>query len=144
MKNFKNIIDYYNYMNNNYNQPLYTKNVNASTLYDVYNGLVRGNMYPNLYNPYKEKQPYEIRPMNDQARLLTLVDSYCFAIIDIGLYLDLYPNDRDMIALYAQYQDELKKATMEYENKYGPLKLSSQTLNEYPWKWIDNPWPWEN
>ena len=32
----------------------------------------------------------------------------------------------------------------EYENKYGPLVLDSNSLNTYPWAWDDKPWPWEN
>ena len=44
--------DYYNYKNNNYNQPLYTEDADAKKLYDPLQGLYRGNMYPNLYNGY--------------------------------------------------------------------------------------------
>lgn len=144
MNDFNNMLDYYNYMNNNYNQPMYTNNMNAGNLFDSYNGLIRGNMFPTLYNQYKERKPFEIKPLNEQAKLLTLIDSYCFAVIDIGMYLDIYNNDRDMINLFTKYQEELKKTTEEYERKYGPLKQSSKELYKYPWKWIENPWPWEN
>ena len=40
-------------------------------LYDPYEGFIRGNMYKNLYDPYKINSPYEIKPMNEQAEMLT-------------------------------------------------------------------------
>ena len=92
--NLKN--DYYNYENNNYNQPTYTKNENPASLYDPYNGFIRGNMFPSLYNEYKVK-PIDIMPKSDKEALLLYVDALSFAAHDINLYLDVYPNDADMI-----------------------------------------------
>ena len=80
--------------NTNYN------NQSDSKLYDPYNGLIRGNLFKNLYDPYKSKEPYEIKPMNEQARMLTDIDALGFAMIDLNLYLDVYPNDREKINLY--------------------------------------------
>ena len=37
--------EYYNYVNNNYNQPTFTENANPSKLYDPYQGFIRGNMF---------------------------------------------------------------------------------------------------
>ena len=39
--------DYYNYLNNNYNQPNY--NQNNVSLYEPYEGFIRGNMFKDLY-----------------------------------------------------------------------------------------------
>ena len=47
--------------------------------YDVYEGYIRGNMFKNLYKPYKKNEPYDIKPMNEQAELLTYIDALCFA-----------------------------------------------------------------
>lgn len=135
--------DYYNYQNNNYNQPMYTEDANASKLYDPYQGFIRGNMYPNLYNGYKIN-PVEINPANEQADLLTYLDALCFATIDINLYLDIYPDDKDMNTLFNQYRMELNKVKEEYQSKYGPILTSSNANNNYPFPWIDSPWPWEN
>ena len=52
--------DYYNYLKNNYNQPTFTENGNPNKLYDPYQGFIRGNMFKNLYNDYKLKNPVEI------------------------------------------------------------------------------------
>ena len=136
--------DYYNYENNNYNQPLYKENYNKKNTYDPYNGFIRGNLFPDLYNTYKISNPYNIEPMNDQAKLLTNIDSLCFALTDLNLYLDINRNDKDIINLYNQYKQKKETLLEQYQNKYGPITLDSESLNKTPWQWDNSPWPWEN
>lgn len=124
--------------NNTYN------NQNENKLYDPYNGLIRGNLFKNLYDPYKSQEPYEIKPMNEQARLLTDIDALGFAMIDLNLYLDVFPNDREKITLYNQYRKEKESLLKEYESKYGPITTNSDSLNSFPWAWNNMPWPWDN
>ena len=129
----------YNYMNqsNFYNKQ-------DVVLFDPYNAFIRGNLFKNLYDPFKNNEPYEIRPINEQARLLTKIDSLCFTLKDLNLYLDIYPNSNEIIKLYNKYMNEKDKLMKEYENVYGPICLDSESLNTYPWSWNDTPWPWEN
>lgn len=136
--------DYYNYENNNYNKPLYNENYNKKNIYDPYNGFIRGNLFPDLYNTYKISNPYNIEPMNDQAKLLTEIDSLCFALTDLNLYLDINRNDKDIINLYNQYRQKKTNLLEQYQNKYGPITLDSESLNKTPWGWDNSPWPWEN
>ena len=44
--------DYYNYLNNNYNVPVYNQ-PKGKMLFNPYQGFIRGNMFPDLYNFYK-------------------------------------------------------------------------------------------
>ncbi len=128
--------------NMNFNKCGYDGKSNPNQLYDVYNGFIRGNMFPELFNQYKLSRPYDVKGMNEQAKLLTKVDSYSFAAHDINLYLDTHPNDSAMIDLYNQYSADAWAAKNEYESKFGPLFVNS---NEgYPWTWNNTPWPWEN
>ena len=149
MKNYG-VQDYYNYMNNNYNQPLYNQqsfnnmNKTSSKLYDPYVGFISGNMFPDLYNGYKLSNPLEIEPMNEQADLLTNIDALCFACIDLNLYLDLYPEDKNAIELFKRYRVQKMQYEKEYESKFGPLFISSDALNTFPWAWDNSPWPWQN
>lgn len=149
MKNYG-VQDYYNYMNNNYNQPLYNQqsfnnmNKTSSKLYDPYVGFISGNMFPDLYNGYKLSNPLEIEPMNEQADLLTNIDALCFACIDLNLYLDLYPEDKSAIELFNRYRVQKMQYEKEYESKFGPLFISSDALNTFPWAWDNSPWPWQN
>lgn len=144
MYNYQNrSLDYYNYNNNNYNQPLYKKDANPASLYDPYQGFIRGNMFPNLYNGYKLSQPLDLNPKTEKEQLLYYLDAITFAMIDINLYLDNYPDDKDMIILFNQYRIEADKLCQEYEKKYGPLMTDSSATNNYPWIWDNKPWPWE-
>ncbi len=110
-------------------------------LYEPYQGFIRGNMYKNIYNDYSKI--YDIKPMNEQAELLTYIDMFDFACIDLSLYLDVYPEDQQMIELYNQIKEEKVKVTSKYEEKYGALSLNSKNLNKVPWEWNNSPWPWE-
>ena len=135
----------YNTKNNSFNNQYKDQdNSIQNKLYDPYNGLIRGNLFKNLYDPYKSQEPYEIKSMNLQAEMLTNIDALSFAMIDLGLLLDVNPNNQDAIKLFNQYRKEKENLTKEYESKFGPITLDSDSLNSYPWAWKDMPWPWDN
>ena len=128
--------------NMTFNMCGYNGDADPGNLFDIYNGFIRGNMFPDLFNNYKITRPYDVKPMNEQAELLTKVDAYCFAAHDLNLYLDTHPNDRDMINLFKELSLDSKMAIDEYEKKYGSLFVDSSVT--YPWAWNKSPWPWEN
>lgn len=110
-------------------------------LYEPYQGFIRGNMFPELFDQYG--RIYDIKPMNEQAELLTYIDIFDFALIDIGLYLDIHPDNPKMIELYNSFLQEKNSILKKYEENYGALTLGSNALNTMPWNWDNNPWPWE-
>ena len=128
---------------NMYNKS-FEMNKNDDNLFDPYNGLIRGNLFKDLYVPYKRQEPYEIKPMNEQAKLLTDIDALCFSMIDLNLYLDINSNNKEMIDLFNQYRMKYLKLLCEYEERFGPITLNSNSLASFPWNWIDMPWPWDN
>ena len=136
--------DYYNYQNNNYNLPSYNQDKNYVKLYEPYQGLIRGNMFPELYNTYKSNVPIEIIPENEQATLLTNIDSLEFALTDLALYLDIYPDNEFMLKQFNNIRVGMNELIYEYQKKYGPLCLNNDALNKYPYTWIKSPWPWES
>ena len=111
-----------------------------TNIFDPYNGLIRGNMFKDIYD--NNNKVFEIKPINEQAELLTYIDMYDFACIDLSLYLDIYPNDGNIIELYNRMNNEKANILNTYENKYGPLSLSSKYYNK-EWTWDNSPWPWE-
>ena len=158
--------DYMNYLNSvpnymNYNpsqkaninymttQPLNSqktpdlKMATNSQILEANQGFIRGNMFGNLYDPYKNYKPMDLNPENEKEALLYQVMQYQFALTDLDLYLDIYPNDRNAVSLYNQYLTIMKQARDKYENMYGPLTLDSNYLGTNHWKWKNNPWPWE-
>ena len=111
-----------------------------NSLYEPYQGFIRGNMFKKLYDQYGKL--YEIKPINEQAELLTYIDMFDFACIDLSLYLDIYPNNQQIINLYNQIKNEKNNIINKYESNYGPLMLNN-SLNENYWLWDNSPWPWE-
>ena len=154
MNNYPNFKNYINYTDSNmmnmYNNKkiIYDNQYNnqnmSNDLYNPYNGFIRGNLFKSLYDPYKVEEPYEVKPMNEQAKHLTNIDALGFAMIDLNLYLDVNPNNQEMINLFNQYRKQKENLMKEYESKYGPITINSNSLNSYPWSWIDMPWPWDN
>lgn len=99
----------------------------------------RGNLFDNLYWPYKYVS--NLKPKNERDELLQKIQAYGFAAHELNLYLDLYPDDAQAIGLYNQYSEISNNFLNEYEKKYGPITLNSE--EKYPWMWINSPWPWE-
>lgn len=112
----------------------------TNNLFEPYQGFIRGNMFKNLFDQYGKI--YDVKPMNEQAELLTYIDMLTFACVDLNLYLDVFPEDENYIYLHNNYSNELKKYMYEYENKYGPINSNSQALEYFPWSW-NGPFPWE-
>jgi spore coat protein JB len=104
-----------------------------NNLFDPYQGFIRGNMFKNIFDQFGKI--YDVKPLNEQAELLTYIDAYTFACIDLKLYLDIFDDDTDLINLYNMYSMELKKYMMEYESKFGPLNENSNYL-EGNWNWL--------
>lgn len=143
MNQYPNSLEYYNYVNNNYNKPMFTENADAKKLYDPYQGFIRGNMFPNLYNGYKTNGPINLDPKNEREEMLMYLDSLGFAAHDISLYLDIYPKDRDMLEAFTNYRREFNQVMDKYQKMYGPLLVNSEANTVYPWAWDNRPWPWE-
>lgn len=134
--------DYYNYVNN-FNG-MQTKN-NNSVSYDAepYKAFIRGNLFNNLYESYKNYNTDELNPTNQQDYSLLLVQIYDFVAHELALYLDVNPTDNNAIKLRNDYISMYKEALAQYESTFGPLDLGSQMLDASPWAWDSKIWPWE-
>ena len=66
-----------------------------------------------------------------------------FALVDLNLYLDMYPDNaqavEDYNALFKQYWE----ARSVYEQANGPLMNFGHCPVNYPFNWVASPWPWE-
>ena len=112
-------------------------------LLDPTEGFIKGNLFANLYDPYKNYKPAELNPKNEREALLYQVMQYKFALIELNLYLDTHPNDKEMIKLYNKYLKTEKQMCDKYESMYGPLILGSEHVGKNTWNWKKSPWPWE-
>ena len=139
-----NYIDYYNYMDN-LNQTNFNivSNDNKDYMTNPYLSFIRGNLFNNLYTPYKNYKPTELNPNNEKDYQMLMIQVYGFAAHELNLYLDVNPGDQNAIKLRNEYITLYKQALMQYENKYGALNTQSNTLDSTPWAWDTQNWPWE-
>lgn len=109
---------------------------------NVETGFLKGNMFKNLYDPYKNYDVQRIVPRNEKDRMMYEIQKYGFGMNDLVLYLDVHPEDVSAVRLFDELQNGYQKAVSNYENKYGPINLNSDLLNKTPWPWQKN-WPFE-
>ena len=105
-------------------------------------GFLRGNMFQDEYEPYKNLTYFKLFPKDEKEKLLYQVMAYSFAINDLNLYLDLHPDNKEVFRLFKKYVQEEKELSQEYVKKYGPLEVTEVLGNKYDW--LNSPWPWDN
>lgn len=137
-----------NYANSNTNmnfinqQDLY-RNSTMPSLFTPAQGLDYGNMFSNLYQPYKNYKPANVPANNERESLIRELARMGFAAHELNLYLDLHPEDTTMITLFNDYREKYNQLVKQYDEKFGPLLISSNTLNQTPFLWERDIWPWE-
>lgn len=118
--------------------------LNNSPILEPYEGFLKGNIFKNIYDQFKNFIPSKIVPNNEQAELLLNVDQICFIVHELNLYLDVFPDDKDMISMFNKYLLMEKDAVSKYEKKYGPLNVNSIESNTSNFTWENTSWPWED
>ena len=142
--NFYNISeDWYKEFNNNFNISNNMDSTNTPILGDPKESFLRGNLFNDLYQPYKNYKYTSLKPTNKKEELLYNLLMYKFVLNELDLYLDTHPNNSQVINLYNNYLKEEKQLCKQYESNYGPLTIDSENLDTNYWNWIKSPWPWE-
>ena len=65
-----------------------------------------------------------------------------FGVTETVLYLNTHPFDETVLQLHNEYASRLRNTMQEYQRRYGPLENSFPGA-ESPWRWIQEPWPWQ-
>lgn len=105
--------------------------------YEARKGLIRGTLFPGLDLPFMGMVNTKEKANTPLVELQTMA----FAIQELALYLDTHRDDKEALELYQTYQKLYHDGTMAYTKKCGPL--NHKTPTEGPYKWLDDPWPWE-
>ena len=105
--------------------------------YEPRKGLVRGTLFPGLDLPFWGMVNKNEKPVT----LLTELQVMAFAIQELALYLDTHRDDQEALEMYQTYQRMYHDAMKEYTEKRGPL--NHRTPTQGPYRWLDDPWPWE-
>lgn len=104
-------------------------------------GFLKGNMFKNEYEPYKNYTYMDLVPKTEKEAKLFNVMQYSFAINDLNLYLDLHPDNREAFNMLKKMIECEKLAKAEYVKEYGPIVITN--VNRECYDWLDS-WPWEN
>ncbi len=112
-----------------------------NSLYSSMEGFNKGNMFKNIYSKYKN-HIYKLRVNSKKDELLYNIQMYSFAMKDMNLYLDIHPDDKNILNNFHNYRKKYEVLKKQYESEYGPLCMSN-TLNTEKWTWVSNPWPWD-
>ena len=125
------------------NQQDFYRNATMPSLFTPAQGLDYGNMFSNLYQPYKNYKPANVSANNERESLIRELARMDFAAHELNLYLDLHPENTTMITLFNDYREKYNQLVKQYDEKFGPLLISSNTLNQTPFLWERDIWPWE-
>ncbi len=70
------------------------------------------------------------------------IQALCFAVAELGLYLDTHKDDTEAFRLFQEYVALVEEGKRRYEASYGPLtQMSAAKADSYTW--LNSPWPWE-
>jgi len=109
---------------------------NTDNSYTAEKALARGTLFPGLDLPY-------LGMVNQAAGISTPMRELMalgFAVQELGLYLDTHRDDEEANTLFVKYNQLYKSGVKEYENRFGPLRMSSCSES---FDWVNDPWPWD-
>ena len=85
----------------------------------------------------------QLESNTELGKLLLKIYQCDFALNDLSLYLDLHPDDVSMIQLFNDYRERENNLLKMYESKYGVVNTDSESLNQTPFVWATEKFPWE-
>lgn len=117
-------------------------NRKESRFYSDNEGFVKGNIEKDIYHPYKNYNPRLPLASNDKERLLLEIQKLGFYLVDLGLYLDLHPTDKDALMSFNETKSKYYRLINEYNKNYCPLMfIDSNGVDKY--QWIEGTFPWQ-
>ena len=101
-----------------------------------------GTAFKALAIPYKNYKTANVVATNEKERLMLDIQKYDLVCHDLGLYLDVFPNDGEIINIRDNYLKMLRESEEKYEKKYSPFNKCSDKLDKVPFSWSTSPFPW--
>lgn len=66
-----------------------------------------------------------------------------FVLVELTLFLDTHPNDEQALSQFNQFAQKRRELAHQFEMAYGPLMQFGHSFSQFPWQWIETPWPWQ-
>lgn len=82
------------------------------------------------------------RAMSEQDRMIKDISTIDFVMVELALYLDTHPYDRDALDYFHHYSTIKRGMMKEFAVKFFPLTLDTAE-NCKEWAWGLAPAPWE-
>lgn len=79
----------------------------------------------------------------DCKALMARLSRLDFAIVELAMYLDSYPDNPDALDYYRKLMTEREQVAAEYTSTCGPITIYDNK-NPARWEWGQSPWPWQN
>ena len=86
-------------------------------------------------NPQMPSMPNNVKGIQKRLQKIS------FALVELVLYLDAYPNCEKAKKYYRELSDE-RDMLLKALSKAG-MPMSSMNVQGNEWTWTDGPWPWE-
>lgn len=106
--------------------------------YDQREALQQGTLFPGLDLPFHKELRSRFPAANNALSELMALD---FAIDELGLYLVTHADDQEVLNLYWEYIALAREGRARYQEQYGPL--TQTTVTEGGYRWLNDPWPWD-
>ncbi len=79
----------------------------------------------------------------DCKQLCAKLQRLDFAIVELALYLDSYPDNAAALDYYRKLIEEREAIAQAYTQACGPMTIMDNK-NSAMWEWGQSPWPWQN
>jgi spore coat protein JB len=84
------------------------------------------------------------KKLDDQYyKLLHELQAIDFVLVELTLYLDTHPCDEQALCQFNQNAQKRQELACKFEMAYGPLLQYGHSYSQYPWQWVESPWPWQ-
>ena len=100
--------------------------------------LEEGTYYPDLNLPLHLKVNAADLPDTPLNRLRALD----FVLLELGLYLDTHPFDKEAVELFRNLSEEERSLRAQYQEDNAPLTMK-HAMQKGSYVWWKGPWPWQ-
>lgn len=76
-------------------------------------------------------------------RTLRDLQAIDFSLVELGLYLDAYPDSQEALAYYRKLLEERDRLLAERQASNCPPVTAMDSHSAGEWNWVNGPWPWE-
>lgn len=80
--------------------------------------------------------------MSDREQMLNDIGILDFVLVELTLYLDTHPDDRNAMEYFNHYSRIKNQMSREFSQKYFPL-TKDMAEGGKEWRWGMAPLPWE-